>query len=389
MDFEHYISDRVKTIEFSPIRKFSNLVSAVKGAISLTIGQPDFNTPESIKDAGIQAIRNNATAYTPNQGYAELRKEIARYLKRRFSLSYDYASEITVTIGAGEAIDAAIRTLVNTGDGVLIPSPGYVAYESCTKLSGGKPIFVPTFFKDGFKLKGNILEKYIRPGVKLLILSYPSNPTGATMDGNDLEEISRLVIKNNMLVISDEIYSELIYSGKHVSIASIDGMRERTIVINGFSKTYSMTGWRLGYIAAPSELMKHLIKVHQYNVTCAPSISQAAGIEALKNGDDSIRAMVKEYNKRREYCFNRLRKMGLKCFEPSGAFYIFPEIKDFGLSSEEFCTKLLYENKLAVVPGSAFGTYGEGYVRISYAYSMDVLEEGMNRLENFIQSLTI
>lgn len=268
-----------------------------------------------------------------------------------------------------------------------IPSPGYVAYESCAKLSGGNPVFVPTYFEDGFKLKADILRKYIRPDTRLLILSYPNNPTGATMDANDLYEISQLVIENDMMVISDEIYSELIYHGRHTSIASFDGMKDRTVVINGFSKSYSMTGWRLGYIAAPAGLLKHLLKVHQYNVTCAPSISQAAGIEALKNGDDSIRAMVEEYDKRRKYCLGRIDKMGLKCFEPSGAFYIFPKIREFGLSSEEFCTRLLYEGKLAVVPGSAFGVYGEGYVRISYACSMDVLEEGMNRLEKFIKSL--
>lgn len=386
MNYEDYVSDRVKAIKFSPIRKFSNLVSSVEGAISLTIGQPDFNTPENIKNAGILAIRNNNTTYTSNQGYAELRKEISKYLKNRFSLSYDYESEIAVTVGAGEAIDAAIRTMVNTGDEVLIPSPGYIAYESCTRLSGGIPVFVPTYIEDGFKLKTDMLKKYINPGTKLLILSYPSNPTGATMDEKDLEEISRLVIENDMFVISDEIYSELIYNGNRISIASLDGMKERTIIINGFSKTYSMTGWRLGYVAAPAALMKHLIKVHQYNVTCASSISQAAGIEALKGGSTSVEAMVKEYDNRRKYCFNRLQDMGLKCFEPSGAFYIFPEIKNFGLSSEEFCTRLLYEDKLAVVPGSAFGIYGEGYIRISYAYSMDVLKEGMNRLEKFVQS---
>jgi Aspartate/tyrosine/aromatic aminotransferase len=387
MDIEKIISDRAKSIELSPIRKFFNLISKVPGSISLTIGEPDFNTPQNIKEAGIGAIRENNTKYTHNQGNILLRQEISKYLNRQFNLCYDSESEITVTIGAGQAIDTAIRTLVNESDEVLIPSPGYVAYESCVKLSGGRPVFVPTFFEDGFKLKASEIEKYIKPDIKLLILSYPCNPTGASLDLDELTEISRIVKENDLVVISDEVYSELTYGKKHASIASLDGMKERTIVINGFSKTYSMTGWRLGYIAAPENIMKHMVKVHQYNVTCAPSISQIAGIEALKNSDNAIEEMVGIYNERRIYCYERLKNMGLRCVEPRGAFYIFPDIREFGMSSEEFSQKLLYDCKLAVVPGSGFGKYGEGFIRISYACSMDTLCEGLNRLERFLYTL--
>lgn len=386
MNIENSISSKVKSIELSPIRKFYNLVSNVPNALSLTLGQPDFNTPQNIKDAGIKAINENLTTYTHNQGFIELRKAISTYLKNYCGLTYSYENEITVTVGSGQAIDSAIRTLVDDGDEVLIPSPGYVAYSACVTLSGGKPVFVPALFEDGFKLKSSILKKYITPRTKLLILSYPCNPTGATMDEDELIEICKVVKENNLLVISDEIYSELIYNKKHISIASLPGMWDRTIVINGFSKAYSMTGWRLGYAAAPSDIMKHIIKVHQYNVTCAPSISQAAGIEALKNGISGVSEMTKEYNRRRLYCYDRIVGMGLPCFEPSGAFYIFPEIKNFNMSSEKFCERLLFEGKLATVPGSAFGKYGEGYIRISYAYSMEVLTDGLNRLEEFIKS---
>ncbi|MDI6618786.1 MAG: aminotransferase class I/II-fold pyridoxal phosphate-dependent enzyme [Clostridiales bacterium] len=387
MNSNRFINKKVQSIQLSPIRKFFNLVSEVPGAISLTIGQPDFNTPESIKSAGINAIRNNYTKYTHNQGREDLRQELGKYLKSHYNICYDYEKEITVTVGSGEAIDAVIRTIVDDNDEVLIPSPGYVAYGACVTLAGGIPVYVPLYFDDSFKLKADILEKYITRKTKALILSYPSNPTGATMDMDDLSGIADIAKKYDLFVISDEIYSELTYGKKHVSIASINGMKERSAVINGFSKAYSMTGWRLGYVAAPSRIMEQIVKVHQYDVTCAPSISQAAGIEALKNGDKYISLMVSEYDRRRQYCYNRLRAMGLLCFNPDGAFYIFPEIKKYNMPSEEFCRRLLYENKLAVVPGSAFGIYGEGYIRISYAYSMDVLEEGLDRLEEFIEKL--
>lgn len=387
MDAEKAISGKVMSVELSPIRRFYNLVASVPGALSLTIGQPDFNTPENIKAAGAKAIAENQTTYTHNQGFIELRREISAYLRNHYNLDYNEDTEITVTIGSGQAIDTAIRTLIDHGDEVLIPSPGYVAYSACVTLSGGKPVFVPVMFEDGFKLKAEAIKKYITPKTKLLILSYPSNPTGATMDENELDEIAALAIENDLVVISDEIYSELVYNKSHVSIASLLGMRERTIVINGFSKAFSMTGWRLGYIAAPLAFMKHIIKVHQYNVTCAPSMSQIAGVEALKNSSSKVAEMVEEYNRRRLYCYGRIIAMGLPCLEPTGAFYIFPEIKQFSKPSEEFCEKLLYDGKLAVVPGSAFGSFGEGYIRISYAYSMEILEDGLNRLERFIMTL--
>lgn len=381
------ISNRAESIEFSPIRKFSNMVSQVPGAISLTIGQPDFNTPENIKAKGIEAIKNNYTSYTKNQGNMELRCEISSYLKRLCGVEYDPEEEITVTIGSAQAIDTAMRALVNEGDEVLIPSPGYTAYGPCTVLSGGKPVSVPVYMEDGFKLRADILRQYITPKAKLLILSYPCNPTGATMDMDYLTEISKLIIENNMAVVSDEIYSEMTYDKKHVSVVSIEGMKERTILINGFSKAYSMTGWRLGYAAAPKYIMDHIVKIHQYSVTCAPSISQAAAIEALRNGANGVNKMVEEYNRRRLYCFDRIQHMGLKCFKPTGAFYIFPQVSQYDLSSWEFCEKLLFEGKLAAVPGSAFGEYGEGHIRISYAYSMELLEEGLNRLEAFLKKL--
>nr|WP_152967828.1 aminotransferase class I/II-fold pyridoxal phosphate-dependent enzyme [Oxobacter pfennigii] len=381
------VSDKVSAIKLSPIRRFSNMVNNVPGALTLTIGQPDFSTPEEVKNAGIQAIKNDMTTYTANQGYMDLRKEISKLVKNNYNLHYDPADEITVTVGASQAIDVILRTIINPGDEILIPSPGYVAYEACISLSGGKPVFVPLKPEDGFKLKAQTLKEYITPKTKALLLSYPSNPTGAVMDEDDLIKLSEVIKGTHVAIISDEIYSELTYGKKHFSIASIDDMKERTIVINGFSKAYSMTGWRLGYILAPKKIMEHIVKVHQYNVSCAPSVSQAAGIEAIRSCDKNIKEMVTEYDKRRTYCHNRLKSMDLDCFEPLGAFYLFPEIKKFNLSSEEFCTRLLYEGKLAVVPGSAFGGYGEGHLRISYAYSMDILEDGLNRLQKFISKL--
>lgn len=387
MNFQNRISKRVQAIQLSPIRQFFNLVSKVPGAVSLTLGQPDFETPGNIKEAGINAIQNNYTTYSHNQGYPELRNEISNYLSRKYNLNYDGETEITVTVGSGQAIDTAIRTFIEEGDEVLIPSPGYVAYGACVNLSGGVPVFVPVLPEDNFKLRADILKKYISPRTKLLILSYPCNPTGATMDKDDLLQISDIARNNDLLIVSDEVYSELTYGKKHISIASFEGMKDRSIVINGFSKAYSMTGWRLGYMAAQKNIMEHLVKVHQYNVTCTSTISQRAGIEALRNGDGSILDMVEEYDKRRIYCYQRIINMGLPCFEPTGAFYIFPSIKEFGLKSNEFCESLLYDGKLAVVPGSAFGDYGEGYIRISYAYSMDALKTGLDRLEDFINAL--
>lgn len=387
MGSEKYISNRVRSIQLSAIRQFFNMVSEVPGALSLTLGQPDFNTPDNIKEAGITAIMQDYTAYSHNQGFIELRKEVSSFLKRKYNLDYDGETEITVTAGTGQAIDASMRTFIGEGDEVLIPSPGYVAYGACATLCGGRPVYVPVRPGDGFKLKAEILENYITPRTKLLILSYPCNPTGATMNREDLIQIAEVAKKRDLIIMSDEVYSELTYEKSHISIASLEGMKDRTVVINGFSKTYSMTGWRLGFVAAPHGIMEHIVKVHQYNITCAPSISQIAGIEALKNGDRSIDIMVEEYNNRRIYCYDRIIKMGMDCFEPSGAFYLFPNIDEFGLSSDEFCRKLLFEGKLAVVPGSAFGVYGEGYIRVSYAYSMDILKEGLDRLQNFTARL--
>ena len=387
MDIENMISSKVKSIKPSLIRKFLNLAPKVPGAISLTIGQPDFNTPENIKEAGINAIKSNHTTYTHNQGYIEFRREISDHMKRLYGLEYDPEDEIMATAGSGQAIDISIRTLIEDGDEVLIPSPGYPAYEACTTMAGGKPVLVPVYMEDGFKLKAHNLEKYITPRTKVLILSYPCNPTGATMDKDDLYEISKSVIKNNLIVISDEVYSQMTYGKRHVSIASLDGMKDRTVLINGFSKAYSMTGWRLGYVAAPKDIIDYIVKAHQFSVTCAPSISQCAGIEALLHGDEGVGRMVEEYDRRRLYCFERISKMSLPCFKPTGAFYLFPDIEKYGMSSDEFCTKLLFDGKLAVVPGLAFGKFGEGHIRISYAYSMETLKEGLNRLESFLHTL--
>jgi len=387
MDYRKYISSRVKEVEFSTIRHFFNLVYQMPDAISLCIGEPDFVTPSHIREAAKKSLDLGKTGYTPNPGLPELRKAISDYLKDRFNLNYNPESEIIVTIGASEAIDMALRTIVNPGDEILIPTPSFIAYKPCTLLAGGIPIFVPTFPEDEFKLKKNVLEKYITKNTKAIILPYPNNPTGAVMTKDDLEEIAEVIEKYDLLVISDEIYAELTYGVNHVSFASIDGMKDRTITINGFSKSFSMTGWRLGFIAAPEGLSKEILKVHQYSVTCAASISQYAGIEALKNGMKDIEEMREEYDKRRKFLYVSLIKMGFECFEPKGAFYIFPSIKKYRISDTEFAERLLKEEKVAVVPGSAFGENGEGFIRIAYSTSMDNLKEAVIRLENFTKRL--
>ena len=387
MNENKFISSRAKSVELSTIRKFFNSVSAVPGAISLTLGQPDFPTPEYIKDAGINAIRDNKTVYTHNQGNFELRCEISKYLIKKHGINYDPETEIIVTTGASEAIDTTLRAIINEGDEVLIPSPGFVAYGACTKLSGGVPVYVPLKMEEKFHLTPDILKDYISKKTKVLILSYPNNPTGAVMGIDELRKISDIIIKNDILVISDEVYSEIIYGKKSSSITEIEGMKDRTILIGGFSKTYSMTGWRIGFTAAPGWITKHLVKIHQYNVTCAASMCQEAAFAALRGTDESVFEMVAEYNKRRIYCIERLKNMGLELYEPEGAFYIFPSIKKYNITSDEFCSKLLYDKKLAVVPGSAFGDFGEGFIRISYAYSLDKLAEGLNRLESFINTI--
>ncbi len=387
MDYGKYVAQRAKDIEISTIRYFFNMVKEVEGAISLCIGEPDFTTPSHINEAAVQSLNEGRTFYTANAGHYRLRQEICDFLNRRYQLTYKPESEIIVTVGASQAIDVAIRTLIEPGDEVLIPQPAFVAYGPCTLLAGGTPVYVPTYIEDNFVLKPDVLEKYITPRSKLLILPYPNNPTGAVMTEEELKAIAGIVKKHDLLVVADEIYSELTYGIEHTAFAKIDEMWERTITINGFSKSYAMTGWRLGYVAAPEELAQQILKVHQYNVACAPTISQYAGIEAMRNGDGDIASMRKEYDKRRKFLVTSLREMGLQCFEPKGAFYAFPSIKETGLTSEEFAKRLLWEGKVAVVPGSAFGESGEGFVRLSYATSMEDLEEAVKRIKSFLNSL--
>ncbi|MDN5331249.1 MAG: aminotransferase [Tepidanaerobacteraceae bacterium] len=387
MEHKKYVADRVKEVTFSTIRYFFNLVHQMPDAISLCIGEPDFVTPPHIREAAKKALDEGRTSYTPNSGIMELRSEIANYLKRRFGLSYNPEKEIIVTIGASEAIDVAMRTLLNPGDEVLIPEPAFVAYKPCVVLAGGRPISVPTYMKDGFALTPEVLEKHVTSRSKVLMLSYPNNPTGAIMSREELMTIAKVAEKYDLIVVSDEIYAELTYGVEHTGFATIPGMRERTVTIGGFSKAYSMTGWRLGYLAAPEGLAEELLKVHQYSVTCAPTMAQYAAVEALRNGDEDIKRMREEYDRRRVFVYSSLKNMGLECFEPRGAFYIFPSIKNTGLSSEEFANRLLYEMKVAVVPGSAFGESGQGFVRISYAASMDNLEKAMERIYQFLKQI--
>ncbi|KYO66357.1 pyridoxal phosphate-dependent aminotransferase [Thermovenabulum gondwanense] len=387
MDYEKYVSTKVKQVEFSTIRHFFNLVYQMPDAISLCIGEPDFSTPLHIRESAKVALDSYNLGYTPNPGLPELRKAISEYLEVRFGLKYRPDTEIIVTIGASEAIDIALRTIINPGDEVLIPVPSFIAYKPCTQLAEGVPVFVPTYFEDEFKLKKDVLEKYITKNTKALILPYPNNPTGAVLTKKDLEEIAEVVEKYDLLVISDEVYAELTYEQDHIPFAAIMGMRERTITINGFSKSFSMTGWRLGFIAAPGGLAREILKVHQYSVTCASTISQFAGIEALKHGKKDVEEMRGEYDRRRKFLFNSLINLGFDCIEPKGAFYIFPSIKKFGISDTEFAERLLKEEKLAVVPGSAFGDGGEGFIRIAYSTSMENLKEAVIRIEKFINGL--
>ena len=388
MNYQKFVSQKVKDIEISTIRYFFNMVNEVEGVISLCIGEPDFITPTHINQAANKALEDGRTFYSPNAGLFDLRKEISGFLQRKYGISYKPETEVIVTIGASQAIDVVIRTLIEPGDEVLIPQPSFVAYKPCTILAGGKTVYVPTYPEDGFVLRPDILEKYITDRSKLLIMPYPNNPTGAVMTKEQLEEVARVVKKYDLLVAADEIYSELTYGTKHTAFASLPDMWERTITINGFSKSYAMTGWRLGYIAAPEALAGEMLKVHQYNVTCAATMGQIAGIEAMKNGDDDIENMRLEYDKRRKFLLKSLRDMGYECFEPKGAFYVFPSIKKTGLSSEEFANKLLWEAKVAVVPGSSFGENGKGFVRLAYATSMENLQEAVKRIQNFTDKIT-
>ena len=381
------LSDKIVSIEPSGIRKFFDIVNEMKDAISLGVGEPDFDTPWHIREEGIYSLERGRTFYTSNAGLKELKEEIAAYLDRRFDLPYDPGHEIVVTIGGSEAIDAAFRAMLNPGDEVLLPQPSYVSYEPCIVLADGVPVPIALREEDGFKLTKELLLGAITDKTKILVMPFPNNPTGAIMTKEDLEEIVDVIIEKDLFVISDEIYSELTYGSNHVSIASFPGMKERTIVINGFSKSYAMTGWRLGYACGPRVIMDQILKINQYAIMCAPTTSQYAAVSALKKGDADVERMRTAYNQRRNYLMRRFDKMGLQCFEPFGAFYVFPSIKEFGLTSEEFATRLLQQEKVAVVPGIAFGTSGEGYVRISYAYSIEDLKEALERVEHFIAGL--
>ena len=381
------LSETIKNIKPSGIRKFFDIVSEMKDAISLGVGEPDFDTPWHIRDEGIYSLERGKTFYTSNSGLKELREEICRYLDRKQNIKYNPDTEVIVTVGGSEAIDIGLRAMLNPQDEVIIPQPSYVSYEPCTLLAGAKPVIINLKAENNFKLTAEELQNAISPKTKILILPYPNNPTGAIMEKSDLEKIAKIIIDNDIYIISDEIYSELTYGKNHVSIASIEGMKERTILINGFSKAYAMTGWRLGYACGPSEIIKQMTKIHQFAIMCAPTTSQYAAIEALKNGDEDVTEMREAYNERRRFLINAFREMGLPCFEPFGAFYVFPCIKEFSMTSEEFATKFLKEEKVAAVPGNAFGGSGEGFLRISYAYSIDNLKIAMERLKRFIDNL--
>lgn len=381
------LSKTIVTIEPSGIRKFFDIVSEMKDAISLGVGEPDFDTPWHIRDEGIFSLEKGRTFYTSNAGLKELKIEIAAYLKRHYGLEYDFNHEILVTVGGSEAIDIAMRAMLDPGDEVLIPQPSYVSYLPCAVLANGTPVVIELKEENEFRLTKEELEAAITPKTKLLVLPFPNNPTGAIMERKDLKAIAEVVREHDLFVLSDEIYAALTYREKHVSIASLPGMRERTIVINGFSKSHAMTGWRLGYACGPKIILEQMLKIHQFAIMCAPTTSQYAAVEALRSGDEDVEQMREEYNGRRRYLLHRFREMGLQCFEPYGAFYIFPCIKEFGMTSEEFATRFLNEEKVAVVPGTAFGECGEGFLRISYAYSLNSLKEALDRLERFVKKL--
>ena len=381
------ISDVLTDIKPSGIRKFFDLLSNMDDVTALTVGQPDFVTPWHIREAAIASLEEGKTYYTSNAGTTELREAISAYMSRRFSLKYDAKSEIFVTVGGSEAIDVAIRALINPGDEVILPTPSFVCYGPIAKMAGATVVELPTYARDGFKLTPDALRAAITPKTKLLILPYPGNPTGAVLRRDELEAIADVLRDTNIAVLSDEIYAELTYGERHVSIASIDGMRERTILVSGFSKAYAMTGWRLGYVCAPAPLLSQMLKLHQYAIMCAPTASQFAAVEAMNNGDGDVLEMCAEYNRRRAFIYEGLKSIGLDSVLPEGAFYIFPSIEKFGLSSEEFCERLLYEEKCAIVPGTAFGAAGEGFARISYAYSTKHIAEALEKIERFVKKL--
>ncbi|MCQ9210340.1 aminotransferase class I/II-fold pyridoxal phosphate-dependent enzyme [Granulicatella seriolae] len=385
---EGFLSNKVKDIKPSGIRRFFEIASEIEDVISLGVGEPDFDTPWHVRDEGIYSLQKGQTFYTANAGLKELRQEICNYIYRKQGVLYDPTTEALVTVGGSEAIDLAMRALLNPGDEVIYTEPCYVSYLPCVVLSDGIPVSISLKEENQFRLTAQELEDAITPKTKIVVLSFPNNPTGAVMTRQDLEAIAQVIKEHNLIVISDEIYSELTYSDTpHTSIVEIDGMRERTILINGFSKAFAMTGWRMGYALAPAAVMEQMIKIHQFTIMAAPTTSQYAGIDALRNSDEDVAIMRESYNQRRRYLLNRMEHLGLPCFEPFGAFYIFPNISEFGMTSEDFATKLIQEERVAVVPGTAFGESGEGFVRISYAYSLDSLKKAIERVERFVNKL--
>lgn len=388
MDYERYLSQRVQSLQPSGIRRFFDLLNDMKGAISLSVGEPDFQTPWHIRDAGIYSLEKGFTKYSPNAGLSDLRREASAYLARRFDLHYDPNKELLVTVGGSEAIDLGIRALLNPGDEVLIPEPSFVCYGPITVMAGGVPVEIPLSAENEFRLSPEQLERAITPRSRVLVLPFPSNPTGGIMERADLEALAPVIEKHDLFVLSDEIYAELTFGGlRHVSIANIPGMKERTIVVNGMSKTYSMTGWRLGYAVGPAPVIAQMTKLHQYCIMCAPTTSQMAAITAMRECDDEIDMMRDEYNRRRRLLVKSFNDMGLSCFDPKGAFYVFPCIKSTGMTSDDFCKELLYKKRVAIVPGTAFGESGEGYARVSYAYSVEHLVEALSRIREFLQEL--
>ncbi len=387
LDYDRIIPRSIVEMPSSGIRKFFDILDSMTDVTALTVGQPDFVTPWKIREAGIESLETGKTYYTSNAGTLELRQEISRYMNRRFDLTYDPAHEVVVTVGGSEAIDVAMRTILQPGDEVIIPTPCFVCYEPLCKMTGATPVIVETRNEDKFKLTPELLESAITEKTKMLVLAYPNNPTGAIMDEDDLEKIAQILRERQIIVLSDEIYAELTYGRRHVSIASLPGMWERTVVVSGFSKAYAMTGWRLGYICAPEPLARQMLKIHQYAIMCAPTTAQLAAITALRDCDEDVAMMTAEYDRRRRLIYGGLKDIGLEVFEPEGAFYIYPRIGGFGLTGEEFCERLLYEHKCAIVPGVAFGKSGEEFARISYAYSVKHINQALERMEAFIKTL--
>ena len=381
------LSSTIVNIKPSGIRKFFDIAAEMDDVISLGVGEPDFDTPWHVRDEGIYSLEKGRTSYTSNAGLKELKEEIAKFLKRRYDLTYDPVKEMIVTVGGSEGIDICMRAMLDPGDEVLIPQPSYVSYEPCAILANGTPVIIELKAENEFRLTAEELEAAITPKTKLLVLPFPNNPTGAIMERKDLEAIAEVILKHDLYVLSDEIYSELTYTDNHVSICNLPGMQERTVLINGFSKSHSMTGWRLGYACGPEVIIKQMLKIHQFAIMCAPTTSQYAAVEAMRNGDADVQEMKAEYNVRRKYLLKRFAEMGVDCFEALGAFYVFPCIKEFGMSSEDFATAMLKSKKVCVVPGTAFGDCGEGFLRISYAYSMENLKIAMDRFEEFVQEL--